>query len=367
MFKSLVKLIFPSSTQSDQPNYYYFEELQKSAAEAEETKVAPVKRNTTLPPKTFEQQHEHEFYDFLFGQSPSTVEHDELSLFIETKISELIQNPQDILKSLPVLPLSLTKIIDNLNADEFNTDSIISLINKEPIIAAKVVELANSPYYKRGDKEVVEIKSAFMTLGANGLMEGVINGFISNLLPKNQIYFQNYGNRIWQHSLSTGVIAKTLIKQSDLKQDASQAYLIGLICNLGDMIIFQLMMEAFSVVHPDSQPNSYAFKQVMQRHSKRITYHIAKYWQFPTSLLDALVVQTKITSTPKLEQIFDKRPMACFIYEANIISELVMQADQRKSKDSDAKDELKNKVDKLLVSPEAHAYMNNYITENYND
>ena len=104
-----------------------------------------------------------------------------------------------------------------------------------------------------------------MILGTNGLIEGVINGFIGSFTPESRVYFQQYGVKIWQHCLSTGVIAKKLINSSPHKRDAAQGYLIGLICNLGDMIIYQLLTEAFAFIHPDSQPNSFAFKELMYK------------------------------------------------------------------------------------------------------
>ncbi|WP_114327077.1 HDOD domain-containing protein [Candidatus Colwellia aromaticivorans] len=68
---------------------------------------------------------------------------------------------------------------------------------------------------------------------------------------------------MWKHSFTTGVIAKELINRSEYKQESAQGYLIGLICNLGDMIIYQLLMESFAYVHPDCQPNSFAFKNLL--------------------------------------------------------------------------------------------------------
>ena len=70
------------------------------------------------------------------------------------------------------------------------------------------------------------------------------------------------------------------------------------------MVIYQLLMDAFAYVHPDCQPNSYAFKELMQQKSKKLTYHIAKHWSFPQSILEALNVQVKITNSAMLSAAF---------------------------------------------------------------
>ena len=264
---------------------------------------------------------------------------------------------------MPVLPASLSKVIDQLSDDNFDTNELLDLIQHEPSIAAKVIELANSSFYNHTEKEIADLKSAFMLLGSNGLMEGVINGFVCKLTPLSQIYYKQYGNKIWHHSFTTGVITKELINKSPYKEEAAQGYLIGLICNLGDIIIYQLLMDAFSFVHPDCQPNSYAFKALMQKKSKHLAYHVAKCWHLPQSILDALALQVKLTNSSMLPAVFTKRPMACFVYEGNIISELVMMLEHN---DKTA-GEIKEAVEILLYSDEAKQYVAQLLADRANN
>ena len=367
MFNTLVQRLFPSF-KKEQPNFFYFEESKNTAEDLKEKMIDELQSAITQKAINFESKEESQqkaFYDFLFGQSPPTIAHDELSLFISKKITQLLSQPGLILKALPVLPTSITKILEQLNDQNFDTKALVDLIQQEPVIAAKVIELANSSYYNHADKEISDLKSAFMLLGTNGLIEGVINGFIGSFTPESRVYFQQYGVKIWQHCLSTGVIAKKLINSSPHKRDSAQGYLIGLICNLGDMVIYQLLTEAFAFIHPDSQPNSFAFKELMYKNSKVLTYHIAKYWHFPQTILDALALQTKLTRSSMLKPLYDKRPVACYIYEANMISELTMMFEQGDITEH----ELNDAKNFLLSSDEAKNYLdeffNNHVQESH--
>jgi HD-like signal output (HDOD) protein len=365
MFKSMLKLLFPSIKGKKVPNYLYFEKDKVQEDEVQQQGFEKVQRTEAIKPMhmvSVEDTHSQEFYDFLFGQSPTATQHDELSNYIAEKIKAVLRKPSTIIEVMPILPASLSKVIDQLSGNNFDTQELLNLIQQEPSIAAKVIELANSSFYNRTDKEISDLKSAFMLLGSNGLIEGVINGFVSKLAPQSQIYFKQYGNKIWQHSLGTGVIAKTLIKASPYKTEAAQGYLIGLICNLGDMIIYQLLMEAFSFIHPDCQPNSYAFKLLMQQKSKKLTYHIAKHWQFPQSILDALVLQVKLTNASMLPAVFSKRPMACYVYEGNIISELIMMFEHNDK----TEEEIKDTAEVLLHSDEAKQYVEQLLADREN-
>lgn len=362
MFRGLLKRVFGLGKKENTANYAYFEETkntQESDAEEAVQALQSSLNNKRLIPVSTEERHQIAFYDFLFGESTRTAGHDELSLYVADKVELLLQSPKYILQALPILPTSLSTVIEQLNDEEFDTDLLVELIQQDPVIAAKVIELANSALYNRGNKAITDLKTAFMQLGTTGLVEGVINGFVSKLVPKSPIYFQQYGVKLWQHSLSTGTIAKQLLIESGAKEEAAQGYLVGLICNLGDMIIYQLMMEAFSVVHPDSQPNSFAFKELMLKNSKKLAYFIAKYWKFPQEIVDILALQTKITTQSKLPLLLTKRPIACYVYEANMLSEIELLFFADKLDES----QVLAFKSTLIASKEARDYLNQMVKE----
>ena len=59
-----------------------------------------------------------------------------------------------------------------------------------------------------------------------------------------------------------------------------------------------------------------------------MTYHIAKHWRFLPSILHALEFQAKLTKSAMLPPWFIKRPIACYMDEENVISELEMMFEQ---------------------------------------
>lgn len=348
---------------SSQTNLYYFEESKNALNPENEAKQQPpVIKNNPFTLRSFEDEYQQAFYDYLLGPSDSidSSTSDELTLFVSEKIQSLLKEPTLILAALPILPLSLTKIIEQLNNKDFEIDTLIQLIQQEPAIAAKVIELANSAYYNRHNCEVTDLKSAFTVLGVNGLSEGVINGFVTKLVPQSNIYFRQYGQKIWQHSLSTGITAKAIVANSAFKTSAAQAYFIGLICNLGDLIIYQLLLDAFAVVHPDCQPNSALFKSIMAKESKRLTYFIAKYWKFPDSILEVLALQAKVKRAALLPTLHNKMPLACYVYEAKIISEL----EQRLNHETIDDDYIKEVATSLLFTAEANNQLTSVLANN---
>lgn len=208
MFKKLFSKLF-KKTESNKANLYYFEESRKALTPKDESHYQqPIASHKAVTFRSFEDQYQQAFYDYLLGPSDNlgTASSDELTTFISEKIQSLLNSPKLILDALPVLPLSLTKIIEQLNNQDFETDTLIQLIQQEPAIAAKVIELANSAYYNRHNKEITDLKSAFTVLGVKGLLEGVINGFVNKLVPQSNIYFRQYGQKIWPKNMAAQFI-----------------------------------------------------------------------------------------------------------------------------------------------------------------
>ena len=258
--------------------------------------------------------HDGEFLDYLFGESRLRTESDPFSDFVACQIERLIRSPKALLNELPVMPASVTTLMGELQSDEFDVEALLRVIEREPSMAADVIKLANSAFYKRSEKQVTDLKTAFLNMGSQGLIEGVVNSYMKNFTPGNNIYWRHFGEKIWNHSIQTASFSKELMKESPSQEDQASAYFIGLIRNLGKMIIFQMMVEAFKHVDPSVPPNSLALKRLINSYSIRLTYTIAKFWELPESVLTAIGYQESSR--------YACTPLGQAVFEANYLSEL---------------------------------------------
>lgn len=300
-------------TNKREVSYDYFENNRNQPSEdpfPEQKKSAS--HNLSL--LTSMDQHSEDFLAYLFGETNQDIESNSFSDFIAQKIEALLLSPQSLLKELPVMPESVITLMSELKKDSFNINELIQIIKREPGMAADVIKIANSPLYKRSEKTVTNLKTAFMNMGANVLLEAVVSSYLKNLSPTTNIYFKHFGDKIWQHCLQTAQFSKLLMEDVKDKEEQSTGYLVGLLLNLGKMIIFQIMTEAFSHVDPNEKPNSQAFKKLINIYSNRLTYSIVKFWRLPDAILQAIALQNN-------KQI-SQNNLALVIYEANILSEL---------------------------------------------
>ena len=316
MFKSLVKSVFSSSTNKGfTPDYESFERTRPKAQDAQDLELKNQAQAPAIPKAG-------PFYDFLFGDSNQAHKQDPLSIFVSSKINEVILNPELLLQDLPVMPASVAKVISLLESDAFDLPDLLKVIEQEPVVAADVIKLANSVKYKRGDRQITDLHKAFMCMGAEGLKNGVLQSYVKKFSASSNLYFKQFGEKIWNHSFNSAQYSQQLAEHYLSREEANTVYLVGLLRNIGAMIIFQLMLEAFKHVDPDARPDSANFKWLMADQSLNLTIAVAKHWQLPNVIIEMLAAQGKDNR--------DLVPGALSVYEADIISQAKSLFDGRR-------------------------------------
>ena len=255
------------------------------------------------------------FYDYLLGPSQTSTTLNPIEQYILTRVNHALKSPDSVLTHFPVLPQSVISLTNLLNNPDFNLQSFIRVVEQEPSIATELMKKANSPAYKRGDKDITNLQQAFMFMGANDIKEFVLNRFIKNLCQQKPIYFKTFGEKIWLHSQDVAIVAKTLAARR--KQNADAAYTIGLMHDLGKVVIFQFMVEAFKTIDPDFKQDSLVFKKFLSEKSMLLSVELMKIWNMPSVIID--VVQGQVEDFTNVN---DLDPMTAILFEANLISEV---------------------------------------------
>jgi hypothetical protein len=170
MFTKLIKTVFPSLISNDFiPDYESFERSRENPNSAIE--VFEEYTDIIVP-------NAGPYWDYLFGTVGNNQKVDPLSQFVANKISMLISEPHELMTELPVMPNSVVLVMTKLQKDDFDLDKLLSIVETEPAIATELLSLANSSRYRRSEKDITDLKQAFMTLGAKGIKEAILEGHI---------------------------------------------------------------------------------------------------------------------------------------------------------------------------------------------
>lgn len=260
------------------------------------------------------------FYDYILGTSEAVSQVNDIERSILINVNKLLERPELALKYLPRLPESITRLMSLLDEPEFNLREFVGVVAKEPSLATHMIKIANSPMYNHSGSEVTELGHAFMLIGAAGVKQHVLMQFFKKLINIQPIYFKMFGAKVWEHSTSTADLAKLLAPNYNLNPEA--AYVNGLVHDIGKIMIFRVMIDAFKSAAPGSKPNSMVFKKLLSEKSMQMSLVIVEKWEMPVSIC------TTILDLMNVAQHDPATEMGQVLCEANLLSELLMMHEE---------------------------------------
>lgn len=154
------------------------------------------------------------------------------------------------LESLPAMPAIAQKLL----ALELDTDAgeaqMLTLIEQDPQISARVIGLANSPAINTGRK-VGRVKDAAMLLGLKRLKSVAIGIATMSTLHK-QPAAKNFDPQdLWAHCMTIAIVMNTVAREMPkrLRPDENQIFLAGLLHDIGLMVLHYLDYQASDELH----------------------------------------------------------------------------------------------------------------------
>lgn len=250
-----------------------------------------------------------DFYDSMLKTS---TKHKSMNLVERTSIEYVLKtlnNKAKLSGLIPALPEMLICLLDALSDPNADVFTFVEIIEKDPSFAAEVLKMANTAKYNHTDSDVVHLRKATSFLGLSGLMKIASTLLMADVIPCQPVHYQLYGKLIWVHSVQCATLCEMLAK--DVKENQADAYFLGLIHDLGRIIIFNCLSEAMGESFADFSPCSYEYKVAITKLSLNITCLIAKEWQLPSIYVEALLQQKS----------GDVEGLGELLYKANRLSE----------------------------------------------
>lgn len=233
------------------------------------------------------------FYDLLFNNQDTGIESSSglnpLEKSILLKVESSVGRPENIALNVVRLPKVLHKVSSLIDSDDYTAEQLAELITQDPVLAADVIKLVNSAHYQLGSQEVTSLQEAVVRLGGLQIKSIVLTIVMQNMMDIKPIYFKLFGQYLWQHSLSTALWAKQLAKSRG--EDPDLAYFLGLIHDVGKIALFKLIVDEMNISDPQFRPSSKLFRQMMTKHSLRLSALIAQSWLLPGAVVKALSEQ----------------------------------------------------------------------------
>lgn len=221
-------------------------------------------------------------------------------------------------KAVPRLPTIIPKLLRSLRDPDSSAKDYVEIVNKDPVMSAAVLKLANSVYFNPVGARINEIEKAIVKLGIDGLRSVLSAAVMQPIIQKDSAYFTHAGQKIWQHSLNCAVACELIAEHRN--EERFKVYIMGLVHDIGKITLFSELCKQFKTNGEDVQPGYNAFVPLMKLLSSAVSYWVAKDWELPPEICKALAEQVNIQPGNKISC------YAHILYQANIACETYVTA-----------------------------------------
>ena len=180
---------------------------------------------------------------------------------------------------LPSLPEIIVRVRHAVNNDEVDLGSVVKLIQVDPSLTARLVQIANSPlYYSR--QPVENCLMAVNRLGLTTTRDLVTCLVLNNIFNAENKLLRKRVQELWHHSCHVAAIASTIAKITpNLHEDT--ALLAGLLHDIGVLPVLHYAADFPEVMESEEKLN-YVIQKLRAPLGKKILLE----WNFDSALSD---------------------------------------------------------------------------------
>jgi len=141
-----------------------------------------------------------------------------------------LRNRIEKLGDLPTLPHVVQKLASMIGRPTVSTEEIGALIEKDQVLSAKVLRLANSPFYGFPSR-ISSVAHAVIVLGFN-----VVKGL--TLCASAFGMMKDAGmDQLWRHSLGVAITAHLLATKLEIR-NPEELFVAGLLHDIGKVVLY---------------------------------------------------------------------------------------------------------------------------------
>lgn len=226
---------------------------------------------------------------------------------------------------LPMLPSTVVELIGlDPSSDDYPTQ-VQEVVERDPSLAARVLSWANSA--TSGPREPIQsLPQAIMRMGARRAAQLITSVAVMRVFVPGTEEVRN----LWRHALQTATAARELAQAAGPGLDPHQAYVFGLMHDIGRFVIFGSLPESMrkSESHGwGEDPLAAAERGQLGYDHTVIGWYACTSWGFPNDM--AALVQAHHEDEPSAQQLPQNLlPLLRVVQQADHLSSLLLERPQ---------------------------------------
>lgn len=185
---------------------------------------------------------------------------------------------------LPLRPGTATQVLSLLDNPDTSASEVAALVRTEPVITARLLALANSPLFSRGN-QTADINRAIVVVG-QGSVRGIALGVALDSLYEDDLVLDPAH---WEDAVTVAAGAVTVAKR--IGADRGEAFCAGLMHDIGEI--------AMAILSPRkwTQLQSKSYASQAERFSLELELYGFEHAELGATILEDIGLPTHLAST----------------------------------------------------------------------
>lgn len=201
------------------------------------------------------------------------------------KIMKLLPTPFCIeknIENIPTLESSKMRLFNILQEENTNVEQVEKVLSSDPAMIAKIIKLANSPFY-RHSQQTLGIHQSLLTIGLDMIKCIVLSMAVMESFGSNT----RLAVHLWRHSYEAALLTLSLAMDSREKE----CFFTGaLLHDLGRMVLLFKAPDAYIPLFDSegNRPDICMEQDVFLTDHTIIGEAVAKKWHFPPDIIGVI-------------------------------------------------------------------------------
>jgi len=200
----------------------------------------------------------------------------------QVHIQDLINRVGD----LPPIPMAAEAALTVIRNPASGMVELAEVLSLDQALSSLVLRWANSAYFGLV-RPVSTVREAVVYLGYQAVQSLILGGSISALLERPVPGYGLKRGELWKHSIAVAAGSR-LILQKIAPQQAEEAYLAGLLCDIGKLAMDVLLQDIDPLARPHSQSLEEMERELFGFDHAHLGAEIARKWHLPPQLIEAI-------------------------------------------------------------------------------
>ena len=193
-------------------------------------------------------------------------------------------------RNLPSPPSVAAQIIDLSSKVNSDIDTLAELVSMDPVLSAKIIQMANSSLYMRR-VEAVDVQQAVIMFGWTGTLNIALSFSLVGSIQESEVVGLDH-NLFWKRSLATAVACRKLgeVTKYPLREEL---FLPGLLQDIGMLAIDTAEPGAYSEIGDRQQDHKYVCaleKQKLGSDHAEVGEWLLKSWRIPEKVTRLIAI-----------------------------------------------------------------------------